>query len=100
MTAIMRAYNSTSCQRRFVIASVKANGTRWNVYLSDSKKTETFVAKEGARAYLERTVASRVPVQALFFKAGSGGEELEEVWFYEPDQRRKLSVSIIGDANA
>jgi hypothetical protein len=33
--------------KTFVIASVKANGTRWNVYLSDSKKTETFVAKEG-----------------------------------------------------
>ncbi len=84
--------------KTFVIASVKANGTRWNVYASDSKKTETFVGKEGARKYLENK-ASEVPVQALYFKAGSGGEELEEVWFYEPSQRRKLAVSIIGDAN-
>jgi hypothetical protein len=76
--------------KRFLLAVVRANGTRWNVELSNRTDAEIFVARGAALKWLESTVSNEMPVQALIYRPSS--DALEEAWFFEKGARRKLEI--------
>ena len=78
--------------KQFVLAIVTANGTRWNVSMSDRKGLETFVAERGALAHC-KGVGSDTPVEAIVYRPGC--DEIEEAWFYEGCTERKLDLLTI-----
>jgi hypothetical protein len=82
--------------KKFVIAIVRANGTRVNVMLSNRIDVETFVARDGALGWLEKTVALQTPVEALVYRKGS--DDIEEAWFFEKGSKRKLDIlTLVGE---
>ncbi len=80
--------------KQFVVAIVRANGTRWNVSLSNQQEAETFVAIAGALNHC-KAVGERTPVQAIVYRRGS--DSIEAAWFYELGSERKLDVLTLTD---
>jgi hypothetical protein len=83
--------------KEFILAIVRANGTRWLVQLSNRRDTEPFVGKDGALGWLESSVACEKPVQAVVYRPGT--DAIEEAYFFESGRKRKLNLLTLAGEN-
>ena len=79
----------------FVLALVRANGTRWNVSLSNVREPEAFVGNDGALGFCKR-LGKVTPAEAVVIQS----DILQEAWFYEGETERKLNVLTLAQTDS